>query len=72
MTHDDLKIGTDGVGPLRRNRTDCAVIKAQQQAPTGPVGSLADTDGDPSAERVKGVDYKNLMRGSEGSARILR
>lgn len=72
LPYDDLRIGSDGVRPLRRNGTDCAVIEAQQQAPAVPVVSLADTDGNPSAGRMKGVGYKNLMRGSEGNVRILR
>ena len=72
LSHDDLRIGGDGVRPLRRNGTDCAVIEAQQQAPAVPVVSLADTDGDPSAKRMKGVGYKNLMRGSEGNVRTLK
>jgi hypothetical protein len=71
LPHDDLRIGRGGVGPLRRNRTDCAVVKAQQQASAGPVVSFADTDGRPSAERMKGVDYENLLRASEGNACIL-
>jgi hypothetical protein len=71
LPHDDLRIGSDDVGPLPRNRTDCAVLEAQQQAPAGPVVSLADTDGWQAAERMKGVGYQNLLRGSEGNACIL-
>ena len=72
LPYDDLRIGGDGVRPSRRNGTDCAIIEAQQQAPAVPVVSLADTDGRLSAERMKGVRYKNLMCGGEGNVRILR
>jgi hypothetical protein len=56
---------------LRRNRTDCAVVEAQQQAPAGPVVSFTDTNGWPAAERMKGVGYENVPRASEGNACIL-
>jgi hypothetical protein len=72
LPHENLRIGSDSVGPLRRNRTECAVIKAQQQAPSGSVVSFADADGRPSAERMKGVGYKNMLRGSEGNACFLK
>jgi hypothetical protein len=72
LPHDDLSIGDDGIGPLRRNRTDCAVIKPQQEALTLVVGPFADAGARPSAERVKGVGYKNLLCASEGNSRILR
>lgn len=71
LSHDDLGIGSDDVGPLPRNRTDCAVLEAQQQTPAGPVASFADTDGWPAAERMKGMGYQNMLRGSEGNACIL-
>ena len=72
LPHDDLRVGSDGVGPLRRNRTDCAVIKAQQEALTLAVGPFANAGASPSAERVKGVGYKNLLRGSNGNVCFLR
>jgi hypothetical protein len=72
LPHDNLRIGSDDVGPLRRHRADCAVVKAQQQAPTGRVASLADTDSWPPGERMKGVSYENKLRASEGNACILR
>ena len=72
LPHDDLRVGSDGVGPLRRNRTDCAVIKAQQEALTLAVGPFANAGASPSAERVKGVGYKNLLRGSDGNVCFLR
>jgi len=68
----DLRIWSDGVSPLRRNRTDCAIIEAQQQAPAGPVVSLADTDGSPPSKRMEGVGYDDMLRGSEGNACILK
>ena len=72
MPYDDLRIEADRIGPLRRNRTDCAVVKAQQQAPAFTVGPLADAGACPSAEWMKGVGYKNMLRAGEGNVRFLR
>jgi hypothetical protein len=72
LPHDNLGIGSDDVGPLRRNRTDCAVVEAQQQTPAGSIKSLADTNGTAAAKRVEGVGYNNTLRGSEGNACTLQ
>ena len=69
--HDDLRIGSDDIGPLRRNGADYAVVEAQQQAPTSPVVALADTDGWPADERMKGVGYENTLHACDGNACIL-
>jgi hypothetical protein len=63
--------GSDDVSPLRRNRTYCAVVEPQQQAPAGRVASLADADGGPTSERMKGVSYEDMMLASEGNGCIL-
>ena len=71
LPHDDLRVGSGDIGPLRRNGADCAVVEAQQQAPTGPIVALADTDSWPAGERVKGVGYENTLHASDGNACIL-
>jgi hypothetical protein len=45
LSHDDLGIRGDSIGPLRRNRANLAVIEAQQEPLAGPIAALADADG---------------------------
>jgi len=63
VPHDNFKIGRHDVGPLRRNRADSAVVEAQQQPPTSPVGSHADTGGLlPGARMERMGDGDKLLR----------
>ena len=63
VAHGNFKIRRHDVGPLRRNSADSAVVEAQQQPPTGPVGSHADTDGLLTGARMERMgDGDKLLR----------
>lgn len=63
VAHGNFKIRRHDVGPLRRNSADSAVVEAQQQPPTGPVGSHADTDGMLTGARMERMcDGDKLLR----------
>src|ERR1700677_4987904 len=57
LPHDDFGIRSDHVGPLRRNRTNGAVVDAQQKSLAGSVIALTDADELPAAERMEGMGY---------------
>lgn len=56
LAQDDLRVGRDNVGPLRRHRADAIVVGAQQQPLPVAIVAFADADELSSAERVKRVD----------------
>ena len=64
LPHDDFGIRGDHVGPLRRNRTNGAVVDAQQKSLAGPVKALTDADELPAAERMEGMGYSNKLHRS--------
>jgi hypothetical protein len=60
-----FRIRSHGVGPLRRNRANPSVIKAQQEALAGAVGSLTDAETPLPGIRVEWVSYSDkLLRGN--------
>jgi len=56
LAQDDLRVGCDNVGPLRRHRADAIVVGSQQQPLPVAIVAFADADELSSAERVKRVD----------------
>jgi hypothetical protein len=70
LPHDDFRIRSNGVGPLRRNRANRAVIDAQQEPLARPVIAFADTDKLPTGERMERVGYADKLRRSGGKVCI--
>ena len=68
VPHDNFKIRRHDVGLLRRNSEDSAVVEAQQQPPTSPVGSHADTDGMLSGKRMEWMGNGDKLLRSKRSA----
>jgi hypothetical protein len=64
LPHDDFGIRGDYVGPLRRNRTNGAVVDAQQKSLAGPVIALTDADELLAAERMEGMGYPDKLHRS--------
>ena len=63
---DDLGIRGRSVGPLWGNRTNCAVVDAQQEPLAGPVMAFADAGELPVGERMEGVGHTDKLRRSDG------
>jgi hypothetical protein len=61
-TEDDLRIGGNEVGPLRRHRADRLLIDLQQQPLAVAVVPLAHAQQRPPALRMEWVRYSNKMR----------
>jgi hypothetical protein len=70
LPHDDFRIQSNGVGPLRRNRANRAAIDAQQEPLARPVIAFADTDKLPTGERMERVGYADKLRRSGGKVCI--
>ena len=70
LPHDDFRIRSNGVGPLRRNRANRAVIDAQQEPLARPVIAFADTYKLPTGERMERVGYPDKLRRSGGKVCI--
>jgi hypothetical protein len=66
LPDNDFKIRSSGVGPLRRNRANRAVIDAQQKPLAGPVIAFADADKLPASERMEGMGYADKLRRNDG------
>jgi hypothetical protein len=62
LADDDLRIGCDGVGPLRRHGAHVLLVNAQQEPRPVPVVPLANADELPPAERVERVGHPHKAR----------
>jgi hypothetical protein len=62
LPDDDLWIGCDDVGPLRRHRAKVLLVEAQKEPPPVPVVPLTDADELPPAEWVKRVGHAHKAR----------
>jgi hypothetical protein len=72
LSHDDLGIRGDSIGPLRRNRANPVVLEAQQEPLAGPIAALADADKLHTGEWMEGMGYADKLRRSDGNVCILR
>jgi len=68
VAEDDLGIGRDRVGPLRRYRAKAILVDAQQQADAVPVVPLTHADELASDERVERVRHAYKTRARVRSA----
>ena len=68
VAHGNFKIRRHNVGPPRWNSADSAVVEAQQQPPTSPVGSHADTDGLLPGARMERMGHGDKLLRSKRSA----
>lgn len=71
VAHDDFRIRSGKVRPLRRNRADCSVIYLQQQALSIKVVALTDADKLLAAKRMKRVRDTYKMRRCDRGTCIL-
>jgi hypothetical protein len=55
LAYDDLRVGSNEIRPLRRNRADRDIIDPEQEPPSVPVESLAHANDLPTAERMERV-----------------
>jgi hypothetical protein len=72
LPHDNLRIGSGNVGPLRRNGANRAVVDAQQEPLAVPVIALANAGERSAGERMEGMNYADKLRRSDGKARVPR
>ena len=71
LAADDLRVGSDQIGPLRRNRTDGRIIDAQQESPSREVVPLAHAKELRAAEWVKRVCDSDKTPRCDWNTRIL-
>ena len=72
LPHKKLKIRSDRVRPLRRNRANGAVVDPQQQPLSRAVIPLPETNQPTAAERVERMRYPHKLHRSSGKACIRR
>jgi hypothetical protein len=53
LAYDDLRIGSNEIRPLRRNRADCDIIDSEQETSSVTVVSLTHASDLPAAERME-------------------
>jgi hypothetical protein len=62
LAYDDLRIGSNEIPPLRRNRADRDIIDPDQETSSVTVVSLADASDLPAAERMERTRDAHKMR----------
>jgi hypothetical protein len=62
LAYDDLRIGSNEIRPLRRNRADRDIIDPDQETSSVTVVSLADASDLPAAERMERMRDAQKMR----------
>jgi hypothetical protein len=72
LPHDNVRIDSGDVGPLRRNRANRVVVDAQQQPLAIPVIALAHANELAVGERMEWVNYPHKLRRRDGKARVPR
>jgi hypothetical protein len=70
LPHNDVRIRSDGVGPLRWNGANGPIIGTQQQPLAGAVIAFADAGELTAGERMEGMGYADKLRRSGGNACI--
>jgi len=72
LPHDNLRIDSGDVGPLRRNGANRVVVDAQQEPLAIPVIAFANADELSVGERMERVNYAHKLRRSDGKVRVPR
>lgn len=70
-SHDDRNLGRHGIGPLRRDRANLAILEAQQEPLASPVPPHADPDGPLPGMWVERVGDRDKLPHGQRIAYIL-